>query len=216
MDNKKTKKATKHQRERINHMLESGLIDRAEAQEIIKKERTLPKYANRAIIWGLDYAFWEKRFPGKGKAITQILQPFRDWKPELESQIDGLEEVAKRAIFWQEVKGIRARQLSQAHLLEESLWTSLGHSLEGSFQTSLREPLRASLDESLNSMYWLKYTLGYSMKASLWTSFYLPCAFIIVGNEGQAARFKPLLDLWLAGNFPMGFDREGHLLVIVA
>ena len=201
MDNKK-KKATKAQRERIENMLKSGLIDRGEAQRII------------AMHSDPRLAFWEERFPGKGIAIMEILRPFYGWNPRLKPALPNLEMRAKQAVFWRKAKSLRVAHLSELDSLGKWFWTSLGDSLGGSFWTllwdSLRGPLPTLLWDSLGA------SLLDSFRNPLGDSLFYACIFVVLGKSEEAAKLKPLLELWLAGNYPVGFDEGNNLLVLVA
>ena len=185
--------ATPQQIARIVQMYASNQLPFEATQEFIRSHSSKKRRPKAAPV-DIDLAFWEKRYPGKGEAIMGVLRPFYGWKPELKPALPDLKACAKKAIFWREVKGVRVFQLSDA----ASLWDSL--------RDSLRYSLGASLGDSLRD----------SLEASLRYSLFFPCGFILADRPAQAARFKPLLDLWLAGNYPVGFDKDGNLLVLVA
>lgn len=216
---KKKRKATKAQRERIKNMLESGLIDRDEAQEIIDKPRVNPDKS-------LDpNAFWEEKFPGNGGAITDVLRPFYGWQPVLRAAIPCLEERSRQAICWRELNDIRVLCAAR----ETSLWHSCQRLIKVSLMDSLKDPshelsqewLRARLLSSLEASLKVRFTralwdsLDAMLQDCLRGSLWVPCCLAVAGKLEEAAKFKPLLDLWLAGNFPVGFDAEGNLLVLV-
>jgi len=194
------------------NMLLSGEIGRIEATEIIGKDRKQDP----------NLTYWESSFPGKGEALMKVLRPFYGWKPELKPALPDLKEQAKKAIFWKDISGVRVFTESDAGSLRDSLWASLWASLRASLWASLRASLRASLEASLEA------SLGASLGASLWdshystlrTSYYVSllyaCAFILADKPVEAAKFQPLLDLWLTGNIPVGFDGDEKLLVLVA
>ena len=172
----------------------------------------------------INLAFWEVRFPGKSGALMKVLSPFYGWKPEFRSAIPNLAEKDKQAVFWRDVKNVRVLKNSDTSLLEASLGDSLGDSLEemqdseDSFETSFGSlfwnSLFDSLFDSLETSLW--DSSRDSLRASLRTSIVYSCFYILDDKPKEAAKFKPLLDLWLAGNFPVGFDEDGNLLVLVA
>ncbi len=159
-------------------------------------------------------AFWEERFPGKGKALLEIVRPFYGWKPELKPAFPDLEVRGKQAMFWCEVKGVRAIRSGEEVSLGDSPWPSLGDSLQGSLQSSLRTSLRDSLSDSLGYSLWS--SLEVSLRTSLLLSLFYACSFILVGKPEEAAKLRPLLALWLDGNFPRDLDKDRNLLVRVA
>ncbi len=191
-------------------------------------------------------AFWEKRFPGKGVALMDILGPFYGWKPELKPALPDLEARVNSAVHWRRVKGVGVFKASLDVSLLASLRASLGVSFRNLLWASLHTTLGASLEASLSDS--LRFSLGPSLWASLddkisvslsissWTTIWtsigpdlryafsdslrksclFACGFILAGKPEDAAKFQPLLNLWLAGNFPVGFDRDGNLLVLVA
>ena len=147
-------------------------------------------------------AFWESRFPGKGEALMEILRPFYDWEPELKPVLPDLEERIRNVVFWRDTLDVKVFTISDGGSLWASLWDSLWSSPRSSLRDSLRDSLWASLRDSL----W----------DSLWASLFYSCGFILTNKPVEAAKFQPLLDLWLAGNFPVGFDKDGNLLILVA
>jgi hypothetical protein len=164
---------------------------------------------------------WEERFPGKGAALLEILKPFFNWKPELKPALPDLEERAKSAVFWREIAGVRVFR-SESDLfhapLRVSLWVSFQAPLRDSLRISLLNSLRDSLPDSLPDLFRdsFRYSLLDSLRPSFGDSLFYPCGFVLAGKFETAAKFKLLHDLWLAGNFPAGFDNEGNLLVLVA
>ncbi|MBU2509042.1 hypothetical protein KKE33_01500 [Patescibacteria group bacterium] len=175
-------------------------------------------------------SFWESRFPGRGEALMDILQPFYDWEPKLKPALPDLEEQAKKVIFWKEISGVRvftgrefdSLKASLKDSLRTSLKASLWDSLKASLWDSLEDSLRTSLWDSLRASLWssLWDSLRASLRVSLWSSLrdslFYSCGFILADKLEEAAKFQPLLDLWFAGNFPVGFDKDGNLLVLVA
>ncbi|MBU2509043.1 hypothetical protein KKE33_01505 [Patescibacteria group bacterium] len=54
------------------------------------------------------------------------------------------------------------------------------------------------------------------IRLTLESLFMYQIGFTVADQPEMAAKFQPLLDLWLAGNFPVGFDKDGNLLILVA
>ena len=84
---------------------------------------------------------WEERFPGKGKALMEVLRPFYDWKLELKPALPDLEERAKKAVSWREISGVR---VFTEYYLDSSMY-----SLRASLLNSLEDSLMASAGVSL-------------------------------------------------------------------
>lgn len=61
---------------------------------------------------------------------------------------------------------------------------------------------------------------AYAPRTFFWVAFWTPliesCAYILLDRPEEAAKLKPLRDLWLAGNFPVGLSLYGQRLVLVA
>lgn len=97
---KKKRKATKAQRERIKNMLESGLIDRDEAQEIVRSKRR-------------RHALDSQVFAPRIEALMQIIRPFHAWEPAVKPAVPDLDSRVRTAIFWKEIRGVRTVTLSE-------------------------------------------------------------------------------------------------------
>ena len=156
-------------------------------------------------------AYWETRFPGKGELLMseELLAPFYadDLSFEPRPPLADLQEQGRKAIFWREIKGVKLFKATD----RDGLWDiedSLGRSLRDSLRHSLRDSLGRSLRDSL------RHSLRHSLGNSLGNSLFYACGYALI--EGQDEDFSPLLRLWRSGNLPVGFDREGNLLVICA
>lgn len=222
---------TKAQIREIVAILGAGKATSDEARKFILAYRGAPsedtrQKARKMKAVGLDAqrcAFWEKSFPGKGMALMEILRPFYDlrilpiWWP-----LSDLKKRAKSAVHWRSVKGVKV--LNPALLASPRI--SLGESLQASVQLSLGESLQASLKDSLlesfgslfadSSRESLIFALGDSLRESFEVSLFYPCALVLADRPKEAAKFKRLLDLWIDGNFPVGFDVDGNLLILAA
>ncbi len=239
------KRATQDQIGRIVSMLVSRQIDFDEAQAIIRKYgkreaeaqagTATPKTESRADPepqepelpsapkWDLD--FWEKRFFGKGAVLMEFVGPFQDWRPRLASPLPDLEQRAREAVFFREFKEVRCVPFSHRDEYEGHLRHTFQDLLGNVFDSeTYRDALqRAAWDlvadlfiyrTSLNRKY--RDNLGGPMLHSLKWILVHACHFAIVGELEKAGEFKPLIDLWLAGNFPIGIGYDGNLLVLVA
>ncbi len=226
----KKRKATKGQRERIDGMLRSGLIDYAEAQALIHKNRdqstAKQQQRERRALEAERLAFWELHYPSEGKALMEILRPFYGWQPVLKPALPDLQERVKLASFW---NSVRIHEFSPetkkvgvfpGRVLFVSWWDlpfairdSWGEHrrlFDSTFAPLLWAPLSAVLGDSLaaNALASLINTL---------TALFLRMSGRVDGGGVEAvAKFKALLDLWLAGNFPMGLDSKDDLIVFVS
>lgn len=187
-------------------------------------------------------AFWDKKFPGKGAALMGILAPFRGWRPELKRASANLPKSARRAIFWSDIAGVRKFRAADADELQDLvdaapetwLFLKLFPAIKELFGVSLHASLEDALKEagftarhfglwsaSLGKVfvpgygsYWAP--LSATLDDALDFSLLYACAYELLDRPAEAAKFKPLHELWRTGNFPLGFDKEGNLLVLVA
>jgi hypothetical protein len=225
------KKATREQIGRIVAMLVSGQIPHDEAQEMIVRPRP-------SGVKDLErVAFVEEMSPGHGLAFWELYRPFYDWEPCLKPARADLQERVEEAIFWREIPGIvylpgevmlRVLPGLIGEKLKQSLpdrewdehWRYLCEEFTNYDQSasSAANECFDALTESLRPIWKkLEYLDSFGIEEDvLWSPLYYATLFTFVGASGIAARFKPLLDLWLTGNFPIGFNKEGKLIVLVA
>lgn len=230
------KRATREQIGRIMSMLVGGQITFEHAQFIIDggSSRSLE---NERLL------YWEERVPGKGEIILGALNRFYFWEPRLMPAMPNLDEIARKAIFWREFCGVKTYSLKYPSYSRASIYDSLwGHfgdlikewqefevrnekpSLQHSVQVALcpvYKPFLNSLGQepkrrtsfAMNGA-WIDISEGQ------WNSFfaavYFMCGFLAVDKPEESAKFNSLLYLWLDGNYPIGFDEDGKLLVLVA
>ncbi|MBU2613274.1 hypothetical protein KJ925_02330, partial [Patescibacteria group bacterium] len=123
--------ATRKQIGSVVTLLVSGKASREDAQAFIDRFKDVPSVKKRrkqepATDPNL-VVFWDERYPGKGEAIMEILRPFCGWKPERKPALPDLEERAKAAIFWRDIKDVRVFDdpISLRASLEDSLRASL-------------------------------------------------------------------------------------------
>lgn len=214
----KRQKPTIDQAARILQMMsgDNFKIDRALAQAIIQGDARIMTEDDRRI------AYWEQKFPGKGAAIMEILRPFYAWKPELKPTLPDLEARVKQAVSWREITDVRVFPLDQRESLQSLYRDSLGESLLDSIRYLLDTSLRSSLWDSFEQSLW-----G-SLEVSLWDvlrdrprySFrdllYSAVLCVVAGRFEKAEKLQDLFALYFAGNFPVGFDECGKLLVLTA
>lgn len=213
-----TKMATRHQLVRIVQLYANNQLPFEATQEFIKARGVKKRNGKKAKPSGPNQVFWEVRFPGRGMSLMEVLKPFYGWKAIPKPAATNLEINAKNLIFWRKTAGVhvihKSEEATLEHVmiqtLESSLYESLKDPLALTIGSSLKDPLEASLGTSL------KVLLGESVWASLCASLYYCCAYTLVGKSDEAIRLKPLLAFWRTNNFPIGFDKEDNLLVLVA
>ncbi|MBI5654146.1 hypothetical protein HZC53_00610 [Candidatus Uhrbacteria bacterium] len=236
------KRATQDQIGRIVSMLVSRQIDFDEAQAIIRKygKKKTARAPKEEVVTqepeepspppspaaGKDLAFWEKLFFGKGAALMEVVGPLCSWRPELKPALPDLEKRAKDAVFWRKFKGIRCIVFSLREKFNHSVRDSLSDSLKDTLQELPHDSYRGALEDVVRDLVWsLLYrsiythysdSLSFPLLDSLQFTLVHACSFAIAGNGKEAAKFRPFFELWLAGNLPVGFDRDGNLLVLVA
>lgn len=222
-DQNQDRLATRGQRRKIRAMLDGDLISFELAQALIEGS------ARIATEDELRTAVWEVKFPNKGAAIMEVLRPFYDWKPELKPVLPNLEEQVKNTELGKLVSKIRVFPLSQEDLLYASLSTSfedtlrclltledslglltngllLMDALSDSLMDSIGHSIRDSLCDSESDLPWL----------SLFELLRAAVACINLDKLEVGLGIDSMLELWLKGNFPIGFDKDGNLLVLVA
>ncbi len=229
MKNEQKQKVTRGQIGRIVSLLTADKVSFEEAQEFIdrfsvKKPRAV--HSQDEIL-----AYWESKFPGAGESLASFFRPFYDWKPEVMPAFPNLEQNVRDGIFWREVK--------RTELVHVSYLESLRVSLRESFLESYRGDIAGSFFESIvaafGTLRWekLSYQIGVSgicvphvkglgneldsMIASAFREIlYCYACLVLTGRFSVASKFELLRQLWLTGNFPLGFDKKGNLLVLVA
>ncbi len=232
----KKRKATKGQRERIDGMLRSGLIDYAEAQALIERHRDDLSARNQQDKRRLEaerLAFWEKGYPGKGKGVMKVLRPFYNWRPVLKPALPDLEDRVRTFSWWKGVKvygfATEVADASLKHAVWDSRWGNVWDPCSWGLPYIYGEPhwdsLRRSLEVTLSSLLHgrLSLLLGPSLVANALESLIHTLALSIGldsdlcdGRAEVSPEFKLLLTLWLAGNFPMASDSNDNLIVFVS
>ena len=165
--------------------------------------------------------YWEDRFPGKGRRITELIGPA--YSPEfsfaLRPILPGLHERCRRAAFWRTFAGIEIvapdARVSNATMLYAFVWEMLGHAFEphrqdgefilgvegndllvDSLEESLERPLKTKLQDDAYSF---ERTLHYAI------------SFAVNGDDRKD--FRPLLGLWQDGNRLLGIDGRRRLVI---
>lgn len=154
----------------------------------------------------------------KRDAIMNVLLPFRGWRPKLKPALPDLEARANEAIFWRYDKGVCTFQQSESGPLWSSIDSSLESSLESEFELAMQGSLRSKFPASLDESSWASFraSLRTLLEESFRSSVRYAIDHVLADKPTMTAKFKPLLDLWIAGNFPVGFDRKGSLILLVA
>ncbi|MFH1078215.1 MAG: hypothetical protein V1745_02975 [Patescibacteria group bacterium] len=169
-------------------------------------------------------AFWEEHYPGKGKVIMELVGDFYGRKYSLKPALPDLEQRVRAAIFWREVNDVHISTDGNA------LVSSFRQTIDADYYVSIPEPLRSSLWKPIwrflhnairDSLIKPFFDLG---ELTVWIAIFQQLQFTLfyaIGNlindrRDEATRFKRLLDLWLMCNVPIGLDKEGNLLVLVA
>ena len=231
------KLATKQQLAHIVQMFASDQLPFDATQKFISAHSK--KRGKRSKRVDRNLAYWEEQFPGCGQEIMNVLRPFYGWQPALRRAIPRLEKRARSAVFWKEVKSVHINRLESVwdlnyaredtvaesleksirHTLGDSISYSLEEALDDSIGPSLRNSVRDVISESIGVKIIDFHSRNYfndSIGESLMKSIFYACVRVVEDRCKEGAKFKPLLDLYLAGNFPAGFDKEGDLLVLVA
>lgn len=189
----------------------------------------------------IRYMYLERQFPGKGQDLFDLIHPFYGWEVKLLPKNTETMVSLEQIVFWEKPKAIRyitlhdealdGVQRSLSHALEDDLWSLLTEALQRSFENShdwdfqrqrlwktLKDQLRNSLGKTDQEEFLLGYEEGFKWRLTnnLWDTFFFPCSFVLAGERHIASKFQPLMQLWLIGNFPIGFDKEDNLLVLVA
>lgn len=171
---------------------------------------------------------WEKYFPGRGMAMVEMMKPFIERAPTVGPALPDLERRAKTAITWTQVRGVQVFRESQHAVLNGLTRCSLGASLRNlhkdsfevsKFYAAFGSVSRVTEFDKASLEMWSRTYPGIWGKLgdSLWTTVVFVCVLsLLLDRPATAAKLQPLLGLWLAGNFPIGFDEDNDLLVLVA
>lgn len=254
------RRVTKEQIGQVVALLVAGKIPFDDAQAFIEKYRDqlsdkMRRRQEQERLEAESSAFWEKIYPGKKKALEEVLRPFHG-RLELKPALPDLEERVRKAFFWlehlpNEEVTFRASQADDVNTLMRvirasfwveyvgSLWDRLGDNLGDVLGLGYKRILRDVITQHVSlptfdceadfhafgdEELWdsLGSALGeaYAPRTFFWVAFWTPliesCAYILLDRPEEAAKLKPLRDLWLAGNLPVGLADEGQRLVLVA
>lgn len=173
-------------------------------------------------------AFWKRRAPGNERGLLDLLRPFYTWTPQLSSPIADLEARARDALALGSFQGVKTFKASKLEDLKACCELVLEDRLMNAFEgigeveeaatnlsSALSDGLLTLLHDRLKSAYISKVStpLMQSMMAPL----LFACVFVSRGSPYMnEVVFDALFKLWFAGNFPIGFDEDSNLLVLVA
>ena len=174
--------------------------------------------------------YWEKRIPEMGSPIMDLVQPFYGWRPSLQPALPDLEARLRKAIYWCKFKDIRVfhknqngplRSALRAALLAtywDALSISLGDILRSTLNDTTRDTMVIALKDILSTAYWnaVGGSSGGALRIVVKDSIFYAIGLVIAKEQAEADKFLPLFDLLFAGNFPVGFDKDNNLLIIVA
>lgn len=180
---------------------------------------------------------WEL-FPKQKEILERITDPFRSWTPRLGARLPDLHARFERAMFWRRFRRVHPVSPDELPLAQRNVDDRLIGEIWATQQKTMRPPLwdelvkcatpppgRAwdTLTAGVNASCWnaIKEPLGalpegVSHRASLWNSIFYACGFAVVDATFSWEQFLPLHELWRTGNFPLLFDRDDDLLVLVA
>ncbi len=137
-----------------------------------------------------------------GSPIMDLVQPFYGWRPSLQPALPDLEARLRKAIYWCKFKDIRVFHKNQ----------------NGPLRSALRAALLATYKDILSTAYWnaVGGSSGGALRIVVKDSIFYAIGLVIAKEQAEADKFLPLFDLLFAGNFPVGFDKDNNLLIIVA
>lgn len=166
----------------------------------------------------------------RGDLIMSVVQPFYGWKPTFKPVLPDIEKRARKAIFWRKIGDVRVFRQSETGPLRASIkatllasyWDGLNATVSASLRTalsdSLRDSLSTTLKNTLSTPAWNAFagSFGGALRIVVKDSIFYATGQVSANQQVEADKFKPLFDLFFAGNFPLGFDKDNNLLVLVA
>jgi len=169
-----------------------------------KLNSALPDLEDRAK----EVVFWRKVAGVKVYRLSEAASLGASLEDSLKVTLGDSIWRSLRASLWHSFRASPwdSRRASHWDLLRASLRRSLRALLGASLKDSLGDSLAASFKDSLKD----------SLLKSLFYSLIYPLAYVLADEPDEVRKFRALHQLWLAGNYPVGFDREWNLLVLVA
>ena len=197
-----------------------GILDRAWVHSTTKRAESLYQRTVVAPVTDPEQ-YWEIQLPNRGQMIMSVLGQFYDWKPELQQPSEDFDRQASDIVFWRPVKNLRLVRSNEVVELDTTLNQSLKKGFHGIYRYDvINSCLRTSLGARLEEPFRRSFEAGREMNFvdSVWSSLLatlvVPCMYCARYKIEKVAKFDLLLDLWLAGNYPLGFDEDSNLLVL--
>ncbi len=186
--------------------------------------------------------FWDAQCAARGTEITAVLEPFYACHGSfpLNPPVTDLDEAASRAVFWREIAGtvtverietaietmgttIQAQPTEVFASLPGSLTLEVAESKRDELGNYLWQRLPQHLWDEVGSGAWVgieDHVDDAQREAAFdWVwgglakTLFVTVAFCLAK---EADTVRPLLDLWLSGNWPLGFTRDRALIVYCA
>ena len=221
--------ASASQRDLINYLLEVGAIGQEGANEIIGRYSTEDPFLT----------YWVRRYPDKGKELTEHLRFCYAWDGIIRKRINGdLNDFLTRALFWVDgfpgVETVSIRSISphQLPLVNTTLGDHL-HDYLREVEINGFDPWEPVKQRDCNApcagnTHFEAYDDGRvpaEVCRLMWESYdaavrYL-CAYILSDLDeqtidGRVKDLSRLLTIFHGGNIPIGFTAQGMLVLIVA
>lgn len=166
----------------------------------------------------------------QGDLIMSVVQPFHGWKPTFKPALPDIEKRVRKAIFWRKIGDVRVFRQSEMGPLRASIraallasyWDGLSAPVSASLRTalsdSLRDKLSLALKDTLSTPAWNAFagSFGGALRIVVKDSIFYAIGQVTANQRVEADKFKPLFDILFAGNFPIGFDKDNNLLILVA
>lgn len=229
---------TLEQRTKILAYMDSGKLSSSWAQTLIDKIESLERM-EQIINFSKEKVppaiFWENVYPGKGRALMEVVGPLYDWTPTLAPPLPNLAERASKCVFWRDFAAVKpvsvsahmsirlenglgifgTAQESHDSIAGSSFYDVYRHAFPGNAPRQRVEALfRQKLGGSLRCRFW--HRSGAYIANTLWDLFHVPSSLIAMGKTRGAQATEPLRAMLLAGNWPVGFDEEGNFIIFTA
>lgn len=225
------KQVSKEQIGSIVTLLVAGKVPHDEAQAFIDKYKDAPSAKKRKAAEkpASIIQVWKERYPGRDQLFDELLAPlygvrfaFRPAVADLEARLaagtlDWMKATGVRLVRFTDI--VRIQEISLTNPLHELIQGIGSEELWGDFNDWFFSvpwvPLEAEFKRILGAPLWMALE-DCESRGFLVDTIYQLSQEIIEGRAETALKFKPLIELWLVGNFPAGLDEEGNLLILVA
>lgn len=183
-------------------------------------------------------AEYERQFPGKGKILAEVIEPFRNWKPGKLSSIQDLDRRLIEAIFWRnDLRGVRRipplGNEVPFNIIEGRLTitpTAIGNGvlLIDFVYLQMIRYFEEVIPESPETRQFVENIQNDFLPTEVLSSFdsvsvrgmevgpfvVMVAACALIESKEAARRFLPLLKLMHEGCVPYGFDQDNNVLVL--